>query len=161
MSLVIHPLKLREAAVLVKRWHRHHKPAIGSLFAIGIARAGEEEPCGCIVVGRPVAINLDDGWTVEATRCCTDGTKNACSMLYRAAWRAARAMGYRKLVTYTLPEEGGSSLRGAGFTCLGEAGGGTWHRPNVGRPRVDMHPMQKKLRWEVTDANEMTREPSV
>ncbi len=76
----------------------------------------------------------------------TDGTKNACSMLYGAAWRAARALGWLRLVTYTLPEEGGASLRAAGWRCIGEAGGGSWSRAN--RPRVDMHPLQVKMKWE-------------
>jgi hypothetical protein len=89
---------------------------------------------------------LMDGWTAEVTRVATDGTRNACSILYGAAWRAARALGYRKLVTYTLPEEGGASLRGAGWTVIGEAGGGSWSRKD--RPRIDTHPTQAKLRWE-------------
>lgn len=80
--------------------------------------------CGVAIVGRPTARMLDDGWTVEVTRLATDGAHNACSILYAAAWRAARAMGYRRCVTFTLPEEGGASLRGAGWRCIGEAGGG-------------------------------------
>lgn len=145
--LVAHPLTLGDAKRLVARWHRHHKPPQGGLFAIGVAVDGSEEPCGCVIVGRPSARMSDDGWTCEVTRCCTDGTRNACSMLYRSAWRAARAMGYKKLITYTLPEEGGASLKGAGFQLIGEAGGGKWSREN--RPRVDDHPMQRKLRWEI------------
>ena len=90
---------------------------------------------------------LDDGRTAEVVRCCTDGTGNACSMLYRAAWRAVRALGYIKLVTYTLPDEGGASLRAAGMTCVGSAGSGLWSRSS--RPRVDIHPTQPKLRWEI------------
>lgn len=99
------------------------------------------------MVGRPVARMNDDGWTLEVCRCCTDGTKNACSMLYRAAWRAAQAMGYRRLITYTLLEEGGASLRAAGFRLIGQTEGGSWSRPS--RPRVDMHPLQGKLRWDI------------
>src|SRR5690606_13651728 len=99
------------------------------------------------IVGRPVSRMLQDGWTAEVTRCCTDGARNACSLLYRAAWRAARAMGYLRLITYTLPKEGGASLRGAGWTCIGIAGGGSWSRR--ARPRVDTHPKQRKLRWEI------------
>jgi len=91
---------------------------------------------------------LDDGYTAEVTRCCTDGVRNGPSMLYRAAWRTVRALGYRRLVTYTLPEEGGSSLRASGWRCIGEAGGGSWSRDS--RPRVDTHPTQQKLRWEIT-----------
>ncbi|MBA3875601.1 MAG: hypothetical protein C0498_01470 [Anaerolinea sp.] len=145
MALVLVPLTLREARAYVDRMHRHHRAPQGGLFAIGLA----EPPAlvGVVIVGRPVARVLDDDWTCEVTRLATDGSRNACSMLYRAAWRAARAMGYRRLVTYTLPEEGGSSLRAAGFRLIGEAGGGTWSRD--GRPRVDMHPTQEKLRWEV------------
>ena len=90
---------------------------------------------------------LQDGWTAEVTRLCViDGARNACSFLYASCWRAARALGYRRLITYTLPEEGGASLRAAGWKCLGEAGGGSWNRAE--RPRVDTHPTQVKLRWE-------------
>lgn len=140
------PLTLTEAKDFVTRVHRHHDAPVGGLFAIGAEQDGEI--VGCVVVGRPVARMLADGYTCEVTRLATDGTRNACSMLYRAAWRAARAMGYRRLVTYTLPEEGGSSLRAAGFRLIGQAGGGSWSRE--GRPRVDHHPMQEKLRWEVS-----------
>lgn len=70
----------------------------------------------------------------------------ASSILYGAAWRSARALGYRRLVTYTLAAEGGASLRAAGWSCIGEAGGGSWSRTS--RPRVDTHPLQIKLRWE-------------
>ena len=125
--------------------HRHHRAPQGGIFAIAVAEDGEIR--GVAIVGRPVARNAQDGWTAEVTRVCTDGSRNACSMLYGAAWRAARAMGYRKLVTYTLPEEGGASLRGAGWKCIGQAGGGSWHRKT--RPRVDTHPTQEKLRWEI------------
>jgi len=111
-----------------------------------IAVAKDDQIVGVCIVGRPVARMLTDGWTVEVLRVATDGTRNACSKLYGAAWRASRALGYRRLVTYTLPEEGGASLRGAGFTLIGEAGGGSWSRKD--RPRVDLHPLQVKLRWE-------------
>lgn len=140
------PLTLREARAYVTTNHRHHPAPQGGLFAIGAEQDGVI--VGCVIVGMPVARMLADGYTCEITRLATDGSRNACSMLYRAAWRAARAMGYRRLVTYTLPEEGGSSLRGAGFRLIGEAGGGSWSRE--GRPRVDLHPLQTKLRWEVT-----------
>lgn len=148
MRLIAHPLTLKEARAYVARHHRNHDAPQGGLFAIGCAEQGQEEPCGVVIIGRPVARMLDDGWTAEVTRLCTDGSRNACSLLYRAAWRAARAMGYRRLLTYTLPEEGGSSLRAAGFTLIGEAGGGNWSRDS--RPRVNLHPEQTKLRWELS-----------
>ena len=141
------PITLREARAYVGRVHRHHQPPQGGLFAI--AASHDDEVVGVVIVGMPVARMLADGYTCEVTRLASDGTRNVCSLLYRAAWRAARAMGYQRLVTYTLPEEGGSSLRAAGFILIGEAGGGTWNRPNSGRPRVDLHPTQTKLRWEI------------
>lgn len=145
------PITLKEANVLVRRWHRHHRPAQGGLFAVAVATDGAEEPCGAVIIGRPVARNLQDGWTAEVTRCVTDGTPNSCSKLYGAAWRACRALGYRRLVTYTLASEGGVSLRAAGWTVIGEAGGGSWSRES--RPRVDQHPTQIKLRWERVELN--------
>jgi len=138
------PVTLREASAFVARVHRHHKPPRGGRFAIGAALAGVL--VGVAIVGRPVSRRLQDTWTAEVTRVATDGTRNACSLLYEAAWRACRAMGFTRLITYTLPEEGGASLRGAGFTLIGEAGGGSWSRKD--RPRVDEHPTQTKMRWE-------------
>lgn len=125
--------------------HRHHNAPQGGIFAIAVAEG--ETVRGVAIVGRPVARMAADGWTAEVVRLCTDGARNAPSMLYRACWRAARAMGYRRCITYTLPEEGGASLRGAGFKLIGTAGGGSWSRAN--RPRIDTHPTQGKLRWEI------------
>ena len=147
---MIVPTTLEEACEFLRRYHRHHQPPVGHKFSVAVADEGGVVR-GVACVGRPVARMSDNGWTLEVNRCCTDGTPNACSALYAACWRAARALGYRKLITYTLPEEGGASLRGAGWRCLGEAGGGSWHTPTSGRPRVDTHPLQTKLRWEVED----------
>lgn len=142
--LSVVPMTLGEANAYVKQHHRHHQPVPGAKFCLAIAEG--DRICGVAIIGRPVARHVDDGWTLEVNRSCTDGTKNANSMLYGAAWRAAKALGYRRLITYTLPEEGGASLRAAGWKCVGEAGGGSWSRPS--RPTVDRHPLQKKLRWE-------------
>lgn len=149
--LRVTPITLREANAYVAANHRHHGETRGCIIVC--ACSDETDTIrGVGIAGRPVARALQDGYTAEVTRLCTDGTPNACSMLYRALWRAARALGYRRLVTYTLPQEGGTSLRAAGFALIGEAGGGTWHRPNTGRPRIDLHPTQEKLRWELNDA---------
>lgn len=145
--LKIQPITLPEAQAYVDANHRHHKAPLGGKFAIAVNDG--EQVCGVVIVGRPVARMLDDGFTAEVTRLCTNGAKNACSMLYAAAWRAARAMGYRKLVTYILAEETGGSLKASGWKCVGEAGGGTWNRAD--RKRIDKHPTQMKLRWEVCD----------
>lgn len=103
---------------------------------------------GVITVGRPVSRRRDDGWTLEVTRCCTNGFRNAPSKLYGAVRRAVFAMGYKKLITYTLPSESGASLHGAGYRLIGKAGGGSWS--NKDRPRIDKHPLGLKLLWEVS-----------
>lgn len=144
MSLELTPLTLKEGNEFVRRWHRHHKPVTGAKFCVGVSNG--DKICGVAIVGRPVSRMLDDGWTLEVNRCCTDGTYNACSILYGASWRAARAMGYKRLITYTLPDEGGASLRASGWRCIGEAGGGQWGRKS--RPRVESKTSQIKIRWE-------------
>ena len=146
-DLVLVPVTIGDAKAFIAQHHRHHKPPIGGLFAVAAAR--DNAVVGVAIVGRPCARALQDGWTAEVTRLCViegETGRHACSMLYAACWRAARALGYRRIGTYTLPEEGGASLRGAGWRCLGEAGGGSWSRGD--RPRVDQHPLQRKLRWE-------------
>lgn len=147
MNLELTPVTLREARAYVAQYHRHHRAPAGGIFAVAVCDMAKPTVAGVAIVGRPVARNAQDGWTAEVTRCCTDGTRNACSMLYRAAWRACRAMGYRRLITYTLPEEGGASLRAAGFKLIGKTKGGSWSRTT--RPRIDAHPTQHKLRWEI------------
>ncbi len=138
------PVTLEEANKYVADNHRHHRPVVGHKFSLAAIVAGEIR--GVCIVGRPVARHLDNGWTLEVNRCCTDGTKNAPSFLYGAAWRATRALGYRKLITYTLPQEGGASLRAVGWKCLGEKGGGNWNC--VARPRIETSLQQRKLCWE-------------
>lgn len=145
-QLAIIPSTIRTASRFVGEMHRHHKPCVRwQLFALGCEADGKL--CGVAIVGRPRARMLCDGWTAEVTRLATDGTPNACSMLYGAAWRAARALGYRRLVTYILESEPGTSLRAAGWRRVGECGGGTWGRR--ARPRSDTHPLELKVRWEV------------
>lgn len=141
------PCTLREACAFVAIHHRHHRPPQGGLFAVAAAPIIDGEICGVAIVGRPIARHMQDGWTAEVTRLCTTGERNACSLLYAAAWRACRALGWRRLITYTLPEEGGASLRAAGWRVVGQTKEGGWSRAN--RPRVDDHPLQGKLRWEV------------
>lgn len=140
------PITLREAASFVAQHHRHHRPPRGHKFSIGAADSSGAEILGVVIVGRPLSRNLDSGWTAEVLRLCSLGGGNVCSFLYGRAWAASKAMGYLRLITYTLPSEGGGSLRGAGWTLIGERGGGEWSRKD--RPRVDSHPKQKKFLWE-------------
>lgn len=147
MSLRLIPLPRDEANAFVEQHHRNHGSVVGHIFAIGAETSGSI--VGVAIVGRPVARELQDGFTAEVTRLATDGTRNACSFLYGAAWRAARALGYRRLVTYTLQTEPGTSLRAAGWRVVGETRAGSWNRKT--RPRVDKHPTQAKLRWEAPE----------
>ena len=142
------PIRQRDAKEYIRAHHRHLRPPVGWLF--GISAVDESGGIvGVATVSRPVARHLDDGWTAEVSRCCTDGKRNACSFLYRRCWRAAKAIGYRRLITYTLEAEGGASLRGAGFVVLGSRGGGNWGRPS--RPRCPAEAPQTKLLWEIKD----------
>jgi len=140
------PVSISDAIEFVRQYHRHRKPPVSGLFAVGVAR--DDTVVGVAIVGRPVSRRRQDGYTAEVTRLATDGSKNACSMLYAASWRACRALGYRRLITYTLPSEGGGSLRAAGWRVLGQTKAGSWNSPS--RPRVDRYPAQRKFLWEVT-----------
>ena len=138
------PVSLKTANAFVAEHHRHHKPVTGHKFSIGCEVEGRL--VGVVIAGRPVSRYLDDGLTLEVNRLCTTGEKNACSMLYAAAARAAKAMGYKKIITYTLDSEPGVSLRAAGWECTGIAGGKRWTGSR--RPAVDLCPPQMKLRYE-------------
>jgi hypothetical protein len=145
MSISITPVTLKEAHTFTAEHHRHHKPSVGGLFAVACSDGGAV--VGVAVIGRPVARHSQDGWTAEVTRLCVkEGHPNAASKLLGAAWRAARALGWRRLITYTLPYEGGASLRGAGWRVVGQTQPGDWNSKS--RPRVGLHPHQVKIRWE-------------
>lgn len=148
-ELKIRPIGRSEAFEWIRQVHRHHSPPAGYKFAVGLDVDGRL--CGVAVAGRPVARNLDDGYTLEVTRVATDGTKNACSKLYGACVRASVALGYNRLVTYTLPSEGGASLRAAGWQLEGQTGGGSWARqgrlPLVSALNVAAGNETVKSRW--------------
>lgn len=138
-------LDLAESNAFVRKHHRHHKPVVGHVFSIGAALNGHI--VGVSIVGRPVARLRDDGVTAEVTRLCTDGTKNACSFLYGASARAAFALGFKRIGTYILADEPGKSLTAAGWRLVGQTAGGSWSRDS--RPRIDKHPLQGKLLFEL------------
>ena len=151
--LTIRPINLRDANAYVAQHHRHNQPTTGHKWSV--ACYDGNRLCGVAICGRPVARMLDDGLTVEIRRVCTDGTYNACSILYGACARVAKAMGYKRVVTYTLISEPGASLKASGFISYGEAGGMPWDTPN--RPRevtvetpfgkVPKYSLEKKIRW--------------
>jgi hypothetical protein len=145
--LIVIPCQLDEANSFVSQYHRHHQPVVGHKFSLAVADDSNAVR-GVVIVGRPTARRLDDGLSLEVTRLCSDGCPNACSALYAAAWRASKALGYRKLGTYILADEPGTSLIAAGWRLVGTTPGRSWSVPS--RPRVDKHPLQQRMRWEAS-----------
>lgn len=146
MRLSVIPLELREANELIEKWHRHHKRVQGHRFSIGIV---DEEGVlhGAATIGRPVArLAGHPREVLEVTRLVTDGTRNACSMLYAAAARAGKALGYERIQTYILEDELGTTLKASGWTFDQIAGGGQWKHTD-GKPRRTDQPTGLKQRW--------------
>jgi len=144
MQIELRPITQSDAFAFIRDNHRHHGVPVGALWWHA-AHNQDGQLIGVAIVGRPVARGLDDGLTVEVTRLCTDGTPNCCSLLYGAARRVAIDKGYRRGITYILPEEGGASLRASGWNYIGETSGKSWSRPS--RPREDKHPLGIKHRY--------------
>ncbi len=145
--LSLAPCSLAEANAFVGLHHRHHKPTPVAMFCV--AAAADGEVVGVVIVGLPKARMAMDGWTVEITRLASDGSRNVCSMLYGAARRAAFALGYTRVLTYTLAEEEGASLRASGFIQEALIQGESWKRRmvNGGRFVDDRNPIGDKRRW--------------
>lgn len=150
--MVIVPITFREACAFVSEKHRHNKAPQGHKFSIGLR--AEEGLVGVGMVGRPIARALDDGLTAEVIRTCTDGTRNANSMIYGALWRAARAMGYSRIITYTQSGESGASLRAAGFVKTAELPArGSWAESSVklkGLRDAAGNGGVERVRWEIS-----------
>ena len=121
----IKPITLKAAAAFVAEHHRHNKPPRGHKFSVSVWDG--DKMVGVATAGRPVARHFDDGLTLEVNRTCTDGTMNANSMLYGAVWRAGKAMGYLRCITYTQHDECGASLKAAGWVKVKDiAARGSW-----------------------------------
>lgn len=147
----LRPITLRTAQGFVSDHHRHNEAPQGHKFSIGLLQ--DDKLIGVVIVGRPITKTHDDGITAELTRCCVlEGKKNANSLLYAAAWRAAKAMGYKKLITYTLPSEGGASLKAAGFIPVANTRSSPngWNVPGRQREMPKKYPKGKKIRWEIS-----------
>ena len=152
MSLRLVPTDVQTARRFVVQHHRHSKVPKRWLFAAGVANGDSDDLVGVAIAGRPVAQELCDGYTLEVTRCCTDGTDNVPSMLYAAMARAAKALGYRRIITYTLESEPGTTLRACGWRPVATTRDRPWHNS---RPRYDtdlfgrpQSPKGRKIRWE-------------
>ena len=148
------PITLREASAFIAEHHRHNKPPRGWKFGVGLRSNGAL--VGVATAGRPVARAMDDGRTLEVNRTCTDGTRNANSMLYGAVWRAAKAMGYRRCITYTQADETGASLKAAGWVRVAELPArGSWAASTADARLKAMRDSQgnggvARVRWEVS-----------
>lgn len=140
--MTIVPVTFRYAQQFCKDYHRHNPNVVGCKFAIGCK--GENGICGVAICGRPISRRYDDGFTLEINRVVTNGAPNACSMLYGACCRIGKAMGYKRIVTYTLCSEPGTSLKASNFVCEGEAGGTEWTGKRGTGKDV---PHEKKIRW--------------
>lgn len=138
------PIELKAANEYVSRLHRHHGPVYRDKFRIACVDE-DGNLHGVIQAGRPVSRMLDDGKTLEIVRCCTDGTKNACSFLYSRMARIAKEMGYSRIITYILEKEHGASIKAAGWVFDGKTQGGSWDCPS--RPRQTTAPTCSKQRW--------------
>lgn len=135
MSLRTVPMTWGDSCGFVDMWHRHHQRPVGHKFCLGVANE-DDVLVGVAIVGRPVAKAYQDGLTLEVTRTCTDGTPNANSKLYAECWKVAKALGYRRLITYNQEGESGASLRGAGWTVVAQRPARRgWDTPS--RPRED------------------------
>lgn len=141
------PVSIRYANSFVKKHHRHNDPVVFAKFAIGAVK--DEKIVGVVIVGKPVARLLDDGYTGEVLRLCTilDAPKNVCSFLYARAWRAWRAMGGTRMVTYTLQSESGTSLKAAGWQLVASINGKEWHGTRLRKSKKIYN--DKKYRWEI------------
>ncbi len=140
----VRPCTLKQANDLVAAIHRHHKPVVGHRFSLALYDG--ERLVAVAICGRPVARKTDAYNVLEILRCASDGTKNAISKLYGAICRAADAMGYTSVQTFTLPEEGGASMKASGFTMVGESAGGQWERSDGAARRTDQ-PTGVKSKW--------------
>ena len=138
------PISLKLANEFVLANHRHNKPVTGHKFSIGLF--DDDKLIGVAICGRPVARMADDGLTLEILRVCTDGTRNANSMLYGRVKKIAQVMGYKKVLTYTLAEESGASLRAVGAQKDGLVKPQEWSRKKRERNSQDVY-KKEKIRW--------------
>ncbi|MFF0741511.1 XF1762 family protein [Streptomyces sp. NPDC004111] len=142
-------MTFKKACAYVDRVHRHHAAPQGHKFSLGVV-TDDGQLVGVAIVGRPVARAYDDGFTVEVTRVATEGCPNACSALYGAAWRTAKASGHRRAITYTQVGESGASLRAVGWQRAAErpARAG-WNTPSRPRSSLGTEQVARTL-WEIT-----------
>lgn len=154
-KLKIVPISMKQVQQYVEDYHRHLGRSITPIFCVGCASIDPDDEytlVGVAIVGLPLALVHSDGWTLEVSRCCTDGTKNANSMLYAACWRTARSMGYERLITYTHQSESGITMKATGWKCVTEVG--ITNRSKPKHNRIQSGPLTPKYRWEILTRDE-------
>jgi hypothetical protein len=142
--LNIKQISLQEANGFIAKYHRHHNTVVGHKWSIGCFIG--DNLVGVAICGRPVSRKLDDGNTIEVTRLCTDGTKNACSKLYGSCARITREFGYNKIITYILDNESGASLKATGWVCA-KCGGMNWNVPSRQRVTTITTLFEEKIKY--------------
>lgn len=149
MKLEAEPIELKQAQAFINQLHRHHAAAVRDKFRIAAKRDGQI--VGVAQVGRPISRNLCDGYTLEVIRLCTDGSKDVCSFLYSRCARIAKEMGYRKIITYILATETGTSLKASGWTLEDDnCGGATWENCTRTKERpVQLSMIEQKQKYPV------------
>lgn len=114
--LTLKPCTVKRAVPFVREVHRRLPAIQGAMWAVGAWSGGQL--IGVALVGHPARELMGD--TLSVLRVAViEGHRNACSMLYGACSRAAKAMGAANLVTYTHEDESGVSLKAAGWICDG------------------------------------------
>ena len=146
------PCTAERAREYVATLHRHHTPDTTRTRWALAAADSDGDVRGIALVGYPVARFQDDGWTLEVQRVATDGCDNACSALYGAAARMAKALGFHRVITYIREDEPGITLRAAGWIRESDVAAGSWSRPNIGRVRTDKTELVGRTRWGITFA---------
>lgn len=144
ITLSIIPISYSVAKDFINHHHRHHRSPQGQKFALGLTDGNNL--IGVVTAGRPVSRHMDDGQTLEVTRCCVKEIyKNGVSKLYSHVCKVAQAMGYKQVITYTLATETGTSMKAANFNLVRKSKGGSWNCE--ARERTDKHPITEKYLW--------------
>ena len=151
--LVIKPITLKGANEYVINHHRHHSKVQGHKFSLSVWE--NDRLCGVAIVGHPQSRRIDNSNTLEVLRLCTDGTYNACSILYARCAKIGKDMGYSKIITYILESESGTSLKASGWHCEEERCGGlhwTGEREKERHKQISFlpekeTPKEMKQRW--------------
>jgi len=147
---MIIPITFEKACRFVNMHHRHHFNSHAHKWSIGYEEEGKLIGVG--MIGRPLNRHLDDGLSLEITRVCVlENNPNVCSIIISALCRSAKSMGYKRVYTYTLESESGSSLKGCGFENMATTISKKWVRHRTIQTKLFTnkldHLLENKIRW--------------